>query len=69
MSIHDSEPVQHLKNSLKMKHTFNWFIIANTSNSKPTRKNLEAVNDALKRPKLKQQVKSHKIALLKNLNM
>ena len=52
-----------------MKHIFNWFIIANTSNSKPTRKNLEAVNDALKRLKLKEQVKSHKTALLKNLNM
>ena len=58
---HDSELVHHLKDHLS--HSFNWFIIANASSNKWTRRNSEAIYIALKRCKLNGKVKHNKLVL------
>lgn len=51
----DSESAHHLKNHLN--HGFNCSIIAYVSSNKRTRKNLEVINIAFKRPTLNDKIK------------
>lgn len=63
-SRHDSEPAQHLQNNLN--HTCNWIIVANVLSNKRSRKNLKAINMALKRPKPNDEVQRNELAPFKN---
>ena len=55
----DSEPPRHWNKTIR--HSYNWIILANSSNHARTRKNFEAISTALLRPSLSDQLKFAKM--------
>ena len=60
---HKSEPANHIREN--HDHKFQWRVIANAPMNNRTRKNLEALYIALKRPNLNEQVESNVLTLFR----